>query len=326
MMRRVGRVRRGAIQTGGAVATGSSVNFALLFGGVLQSIQTDLGLTYGGTMKAIAGASPPVVGLTGSTTATPVPVRVFVGAGTAPGNNYSLSFDGGNTFPEFGATSASVPIAALPGMSVSFTPGTYLGDEVYDATCSGIADQSSSGLHYTQAVGTKQPVLTVGLQGKPGLLFDGIDDSLNSLLSLVAPGTIPHYFWAVFRQTTWTLSDHLVGDASGAGLQVFQRTSSPTMAVNNGNAAADIAAPALGTWADCELVDTNSAGDTTKIGTAIVTHNNGNSSGTGIIMAAHSVGQYGNIEVLALGFCTILPNWPIFRAAVAAFYGGSVVL
>lgn len=75
-----------------------------------------------------------------------------------------------------------------------------------------------------------------------------------------------------------------------------------------------------------EMINTNSAGDTTKIGTATITHNNGNNASTGIQMCGHNGIQFGNMEVLAAGFATTLPNWVTFRAAVTSFYGGTVVL
>lgn len=299
----------------------------------MQSVQTDLGLTYGGTpLAAAANTSTTVLTLTGSLATVPVPIlaKSTITLAVGSGAQFSIYYDGGTTPAMVGVTpTAGVPIAltgAGTGLLIAWAAGSSVTNDTWQATCAGLADQSGNAKDYSQAGATQQPVLTVGLLGKPGLLFDGANDVLNSALALVAPGTTPHYFWAVFRQITWTASDHLIGDAGVAGLQVFQRTASPTMAANNGAAAADIAAPALLTWTDCELQDTNSAGDTTKIGTTTIVHNNGNSAGTGVLMAGHNGAQFGNVEVLAMGFCTTLPNWAAFRAAVTSFYGGSVVL
>jgi hypothetical protein len=165
------------------------INFADLFPGAYQVVQSDLGLSYGAVMRADAGNTSSVAfALTGATPAVPVPIWIRV---TAPGVG-NVYYDG------LGVTPAMVGVTIVDsvnivltgaGLGMAITPG--VGSQVvgntWRATCSGLADQSGNAKHYSQLTPSQQPIVTAGLNGKPGLLFDGVNDVLVSTISVPYP-------------------------------------------------------------------------------------------------------------------------------------------
>ncbi len=172
----------------------TSINFATLFPGAYQVVQTDLGLTYGGTTKASNGAGP-IGTLSGTLTTVPVPIlfKCTTGGVIGSGAVFSAYYDGGTVAVMTGITpNVDVPIAltgAGTGLSHSWGAGTAVLNDTWTATCSALADQSGNGKHNSQAATGKQPILTLGLNNKPGLQFDGVDDYLqNSVGTLLTAG------------------------------------------------------------------------------------------------------------------------------------------
>jgi hypothetical protein len=76
------------------------------------------------------------------------------------------------------------------GLGLTWTANPSVTGNIWKATCSALADQSGNGRNYTQPTATAQPIVTTGLNGKPGLLFDGVDDLLQAVgTSAVLPAT-----------------------------------------------------------------------------------------------------------------------------------------
>jgi len=318
-----------------AVAAGSafSGNFATLFPGAYQVVQTDLGLTYGGTMLASAlNTGTTVVTLTGTLSGSPVPIWVGGNNNAAVGSgaNFSVFYDGAGVTEAQNITppSAGTPVAltgAGTGLFASWSAGNGAAGDVYKATCAALADQSGAAKHYSQATASKQPVFGIGLNGKVSLIHSG--SSLVSLLNLPAPATTAYYTAAVFRQLSWGANLTMWGRTSGLGETVFQTTSTPTLSSYSGTAVANGGA-AIGTWVDAELKRSNNAADTHKFGTTTATASSGNNATTGMEIGSATGTNFGNIELLLLVHTPNLPDWVAFRAAVnsAAGYGVGAVL
>lgn len=322
--------RRGIGPSKIAVAAPFAGAWATLFPGAFQVVQTDLGLTYGGTLLAGGGATDSVT-LTGSLATTPVPI-LALGTGVGTCNIY---YDGGTTAAMTGVTpTAGVPVAltgAALGLSLTWTAATIANANTWTATCAGLADQSGNTKHYSQATASKQPILTVGLNGKPGLLFDGVSNSLVSLLNLPVPGTTPYSIFAVFRQPTWATNTPLFGP-TGQSItsSIFKAGGTPLIFNRVSGTGPSNGGAALNTWVDLEILRSATASDPFKLGSTTVTALAGNAALTGQEIGSVQAGAFfGTIELLALAFVPGAPNWTAIRAAInsAAGYGvGSVLV
>lgn len=115
-----------------------------------------LGITLGGTMRA-AGTTPPVVTLTGTLTqATAILLDMPVGGarGTA---EFRWSFDNGATWSAQTLTAATVAIGAT-GVTANFPVGTYNTDNTYRTTVATWADQGPGSNNVIQATAGTQPM------------------------------------------------------------------------------------------------------------------------------------------------------------------------
>lgn len=197
-------------------------NFATLFPGAFQVVQTDLGLTYSGTPLATAtNTSTTALALTGTLATVPVPIwavatnTLAIGAGA----QFNIYYDGLGVTPAMvGVTPAvATPVAltgAATGLFLAWSAGASVSADSWKATCAGLADQSGNTKDYSQASSAKQPIITIGLNGKVGLLGDGVDDVLSSTLTLVAPGTTPYTVFLVGRVITWTSGKRIIGSTA----------------------------------------------------------------------------------------------------------------
>ena len=203
-------------------------NFASLFtpGTVLQSVQTDLGLTYGGTPLATAGnTSTTVLTLSGTLATVPVPIwaKSTNSASIGAGATFNIYYDGLGVTPAMTgvAPTAGVGVAltgAGAGLTLTWAAGTSVNNDSWKATCSAWADQSSNLFHYTQAGVTAQPLVGLGLNGFPALLFDGVNDSLNNnAFTLPTPGTTPTSVLLVARVDSHVLNSAVVDDNNNGG-------------------------------------------------------------------------------------------------------------
>lgn len=215
-----------------------------------------------------------------------------------------------------------------------FTPGSVLLSVQSDlgvtigTGVSAWADQSGNNNHLVQATPSAQPTLTAGLNGFPGVLFDGASSLLVSPLALPPSGTTPTFVWSVWRQIT-----------SNPGISIYCGTANPshtliaTAAIQiieySGNSQ-NLETMTLNSWFRTEAYYSNSVADYLKVGSATSnTGSAGNLSGASYQLgnAGPIVSRYGNMEVLAWVVINSLPSAGILSnlsAAAVAKYGVSV--
>jgi len=308
-------------------------NFASLFPGAYQVIQSDLGLTYGGQTLA-SGTTPPVGSLTGALTTPPVPLW-FKCTNAAPigGAVFNAYADGLGVTPFMTGIvpTAGVPVALTgpcTGLSHAWAAGTAALDNVWKATSAAQADQSGNGKHASQAVPASQPVITAGLNGKVGLLFDGVNDYIQSTVgtlfttsylilvvgritgaavgsNAIVSGSPGNYAGTIYQDTAGTFSQY----ASGLGNSVaFFNTTNQRWAAKF----------------------TNSAADSLRIGSlATVTgvSAGGAASATRTIGASGDPGQYAKFEMFSVIYLPTATDYSAFDAALnsAGGYGSGAI-
>jgi len=299
-----------------------SGNFAALFPGAYQAVQTNRGLTYGGALLANAGnTSTATMALTGTLATAPVPIWIkLTGTGTT-GNIY---YDGLGVTPAMSGVSvaATVPIAltgAASGLSITPSGGTLVTTDTWKATCAALADQSGNGKNFSQAGATAQLIITPGLgNGLVGLATNGATGRLLTSTNIpAAPGTTPWSMFAIFRQVSWTNSNLILYTAGAFQPQLVQSGVSPQVVANSGSSSAVNGGAALGTWVIVEINAGNSASDYLKLGTTPVTGSLGNvGGGTGMVLG--SIGASADVEFVAFVHAPRVSDWTAIRAAVTA--------
>lgn len=310
-----------------------TINFASYFTGVLQSVQTDLGLTYGTTMLA-AGTTPPVITLSGTLAAAYVPILIQCTLSGALGTwQGRVSYDGGSTFPQTFTSASTVALTgAGAGLTINIAAGAAVStgtQDTWTATCAGLNDQSGSGVNYSQATAIYQPILTVGLSGFPGIAFDGSNDVMVSSLSLPAPGTTPTWIGMVFRQITWISNGCIISDPSGNSCLIYNNPATLYSRAFNG-AQGGAVSQTINTWECTEAGFTYSASDYLRRGSSASSVGTifGNNASTSRNFGAQVAGgNPTNIEFLHLIYLNNIPTAPqiaAWRSAVTAKYGGSV--
>jgi len=303
-------------------------NFNSIFPAAYQSVQTDIGLTYGGTMLA-AGTAPPVLTLTGSVAGVAVPIRVEATSSGALGVwQGKVSYDGGSSFPQTFTSAATIPLTAgATGLTLNIAAGNATGpaDNFWLATCSALADQSGNAAHYSQATPANQAVITPGLNGCPGLLLDGTNDDFGSTLSQPAPGTQKWCVFGVFKHITWNTNDVPFASRNTAdGLTSSGVT--PQMVFFNGSSIPANNGATLGSWVEFEVELQNTAADRLKLGTVTTTGIAGNAVLLNPRIGSLGGSRFSNMEFLALVYVPGTPNFAAARAAVTAKYGVSVIV
>jgi hypothetical protein len=325
-----GRLNRRGIGVNSVTTAPFKGNFATLFPGAFQVVQTDLGLTYGGTPLANAGnTSTTVLTLSGTISGAYVPVLVKATNTNAIGSGaqFSISYDSGSTFAMTGVTpTAATPIAltgAGAGLLMAWSAGSGVANDRWQATCAGLADNSGNGKNYSQATASLQPVITIGLNGKPGLLFDGVDDYLASALAV----SLPYKIWAVFRITASSGSQAIYFGPSAVSAGFFYSANgNPAIDVSqyNGGVVANASSATLNAWFRGMALFSNSAADFVKCGSlAPVT---GTNSGPSIrvdaqIGAAFLGTQPSHMELLACAWIAGGANTSIADAATNTVFG-----
>lgn len=326
--------RRGMGLANAVVAAPFNGNFASLFPGAFQVVQSDLGLTYGGTPLA-AGTTPVVGTITGTLATTPVPILFtcttpgVIGAGAI----FAASFNGGVSNAMTGINPAAgtpFPLTgAATGLSMTWAAGSALADNTWTATSVSLSDQSGNGFDYSQAVAGKQPIITVGVNGKPGLLSDGVDDFFASLLNLPTPAATPFTQILIGKVVSWTLNRLLCGGTGGNNPSLNLSAVTPSIQ-QIGAAVANVSTGmTVGSFAVLTAAYGNSTSDYLRAGSAAaVTGANAGSVATpGRQLFARAGAGFSNFELLA---CLYVPGAAIneapLRAAVTSFYGGSVLV
>jgi hypothetical protein len=268
--------------------------------------------------------------LTGATPAVPVPIWIRI---TAPGVG-NVYYDG------LGVTPAMVGVTIVDsvnivltgaGLGMAITPGvgSQVAGDTWQATCSGLADQSGSGKNFAQLTPAAQPIVTTGLNGKPGLLFDGIDDFLRSSVQTLLTA-LPFQGVVVARLLTATTNDRILYGCDGLSCALFGNAPNQITMYNGSfgpagpitTAATRYSATYTGTAADELLAGSNSATGV-NAGPAIPSSSN---AFTDIARLA-VLGTFGKIEFFML---TFIPPTPLgsFDAALNSpgGYGPGAIL
>jgi len=199
----------------GGEAPATSIDFAALFPTAYQVLQSDRGLSYGAVMRADPGNTSGVsFALTGATPAVPVPIWIKI---TSFGRA-SIYYDGLGITPTMTnvVVSDSVPIVlADAGSGMAITPGvgSQVTGNIWRATCSGLNDQSGNGRHAIQLTPSKQPLVAVGRNGKPEILFGGGSENLRA--NFLPPAGTMGYL--VYRIISGGSFNYIVDSNPGAG-------------------------------------------------------------------------------------------------------------
>ena len=307
---------------------GFNGNFASLFPTAYQVVQSDRGLTYGGTMLATAGnTSTATMALSGTLASRPVPIWIVL---DVSGIIADIYYDGLGVTPAMSGVSVlgGIPIAltgAASGLTITPSAGTLVANNSWKATCSALADQSGNGFHYTQATAAAQPVVTLGLNGKPGLQFvEGRSTFLNSSCALPAPGTTPWMICAVFTMVANSSFGRIFTDGNFMGLIANNGTTSVLQYGPNGLQAS--AAITLGTPVAVDTQFSNSAADFLKVGaSAPVTCGPAGSAASAGRMIGGNL-AFATVDLYALIYVPVSGYTAAWRAAVANYYGGSVAV
>ncbi len=241
-----------------------------------------------------------------------------------------------------GALSAitSVPASATDPLTIitSTTPWFYLVGDLGITIGTGISlweDQSAANADASQGTGSAQPARNAAaLNGHDTVLFDGGSDVLNfASLDLMAPGTQNIWFWAVFRQVTWTTNDSLYGGNSTTVTRLRQGgAGTPVLGATNGTTGPDNTGAIVNTWTRLEHLFKNTTGDYVKLASTTVTGTNTgntNPAANAFCLGAHSTvaGGAGNTEWAAFGAWKAEPTSPEkseLDSWVTSFFGASV--
>ena len=231
------------------------------------------------------------------------------------------------------------PVDSIPLFSSLVTSVTCLqsvqadrGVTLNGSTVSAWADQSGNAKDYTQATPGSQPTYNAtGLNGRPTLTFDGVDDTLTSALDLPANSTTPSFLWLLFSMPTWTSSDRIVGSvgaADGCSLQEANPTNRIRQQAGSANTPGNLA---LSTWYRLESLWAADVSGYMKCGPASAggaASNSGATTGRAIANTMGGSTLLANIDVAAVlyfnGAPTAAELLALSNAAVA--YGGAGVL
>jgi hypothetical protein len=256
---------------GATVATLSGFNgrFASLFPGAYQVVQTDLGLTYGGTMLA-TGTTPPVITLTGTLVGAPTAITITDTLVGILGTWTGLVTYGDGTTQAF-TSAATVPLTGRgTGLTLNIAAGAAAGNNTWQATCAGLADQSGNAKHYSQATGSLQPVISTGLNGKPGILFSGLSASaqcLDSALNLPAPGTTPWTCILVMRMTIHANDAIICSQPTQNGGLIYVNPGNTGLSIYDGTVVAS-GTNTLASWSRLRAYFSHSTADALKVGSS----------------------------------------------------------
>lgn len=315
---------------------GFNGNFASLFtpGTVLQSVQTDLGLTYGGTPVATAGnTSTTVLTLTGTLGTVAVPIwavstnTLAIGAGAA----FNIYYDGLGVTPAMtGVTpTAGVGVAltgAGTGLTMTWAAGTSVNANSWKACCSALADQSGNAKDQVSASLNLQPLIALGLNGMPALSFDGSNDRLSSALAI----SVPYFIISIFKVRVWAAGSHVYGDLTLDAQRLFMTGASPTIFQRNGVSSNASNGATVGSWVRSYDSVTNAVTDYLKLGSAAKATGTaaGANAGTAFSLATQG-GTFGAIDLSANIVLSSEPSaaqLAAFEAQVIAKYGAGGVL
>lgn len=187
------------------------------------------------------------------------------------------------------------------------------------------ADQSGNGNDLVQATGANQPVLTAGqINGRPALVFDGVNDSLAVAFALTQPETV----FIVFSQISWTNFDMVFdGGAVSNDMSLQQGTASPGLAIRAGVASVALNNNlAVGTFGLATAIFDGASSLLQINSTAATTGNPGTNAGAGIRIGTRGAGgsNFGNIsvaEVIVMAATATAAERASVKTYVTGLYG-----
>lgn len=305
-------------------AAGFNGNFATLFPTAYQVLQSDLGLTYGGTLRHTVGTGP-VITLTGAISGVPTAITVTCTLAGALGVWQGLVTYGDGTTQAFTSAATVALTGRGAGLTLNIAAGAAVLADVWRATCAGLADQTANAKNSSQATPALQPILTTGLNNKPGLLFDGVDDIMTSTVGTLL--AFPYQVLVVARYASIIANaGALVSGDTFAG--TIYMPNATQVAQYNGTIANNVTFSGT-TPQRFAASFTNSASDSLKVGAlATVTGTNAGATvgNTRSIGATMTPGQFANAEIYAVIYTPIVP-FAAFDAAInsAAGYGPGAI-
>lgn len=307
------------------------INFHTELPGGYQVFQSDIGLLYGSTPRANAGnTSTAVIGLAGlpaSGVLVPLWIKAANTANVGSGAAFNVYYDDAGVTPAMSGVvpSVGVPVAltgAGTGMFLNFLAGTSVTGNTWKATAATGTDISTNGFDYNAPTLAKQPLVTAGLNGCPGLLTSYLD-AMTSSCSLPAPGTTPWVGAHVWRRPNAVSSAaQLVGDSSVL-CRLLAWTVPPGVLLSSQDTSGPVgASPAQNTWCAVDYRYGHASTDYIKVGSVAASVG---LAGPNVASPNRCFGSTEGLEMLMTGY------WPasvfdasVFRAAVAAKYGVSV--
>lgn len=135
--------------------------------------------------------------------------------------------------------------AAIAGLQAWFKADTLVLNN--DDPVATWTDSSGLTHHEVQASGSLQPLYkTNQVNGQPAVLFDGIDDFLQTgVFTLSHPCSV----FIVVKQVTWTSGDRIHEGRSAASTLTFRQTSAtPQVQMVGTNSGTTVVGPAIGAW------------------------------------------------------------------------------
>ena len=305
-----------------------AIDFASKVGGsLILAFQSDKGLVYNGTLAPTSGnTSTTAVTLTNSGSTAPAALRVKATNSSTVGSGatFNIYTDGGTTPIMTGVTpTAATPITltGLPSVALLWSAGAGVTNDTWDATAITWTDQASVPHNASQATLTSQPIITPGTGGKLGLKGNATTTTLQTLLTLPAPGTTPSYIFVLARMlSTPSANAAIVASGGGTAIGIYCASSTLNIVQFAGTALANPTAVTVNTWYGMTGKFVGSTSDSLKVGSAAAV--TGTSSGTttppaGICLFSVASGFYAPCEIMLV----LIANAPFYAGLAADVTG-----
>lgn len=201
------------------------------------------------------------------------------------------------------------------------------------STVSAWADVSGNAKDFSQATPGAQPTFNAaGVNGKPTVTFDGVNDMIQSALDLPAPGTTPTFIWMLFRIiSVGAANAYVLGDTTGLGVSTYIPIATKNLAQYNGATANVNSAGNGSAWGRSEAYFTNTTSDYVKFGATTVTGQNSLNNDPASLRRMGALTTATNLSNIEVAVCLHFSGLPtvterLALTAAATAYGGSGVL
>lgn len=312
----------------------SGIGYAALIPNAYQILQSDVGVIYSTTMQPVAGnTATTVVSLTdarsSALTAIPVQIKATNALAIGSGGQFSVSFDFGSTYPITGITpTAGTPVALSglgAGISLTWAAGTVVLNNVWNAAAATWNDRTTNAKNATQATLSRQPIIIPGPNGVPEILFDGVDDFLNSP-TVGSLAVMPYQIIVVGRAVSITGNiTSFVGGPDNTGTIYFN--SGSTLSLYNGAGVAVAFASTARTRISAILITGGTgslrAGSTSNSGAPNASLSN---ISRNVGAANTGASQYGNVAILAVIYCPVTTDTVVDSLFSSAYGPGAIAV